>query len=132
MPLYRHPALSVLKIGPQAAAFLKQYTTHLIDARQTAFLTREGKTVAVARISKISEDEALLVVGQAYVEKLLSHLGKYLGLSETKIDRLDWAAYLDPHGSVPLAAGEFLIPEKAGRWILSPDKAKKCDWAEAD
>lgn len=111
MPLYRHPGYAVLRVSPGAEAFLKAYTTNLIDAPRTAFLTREGRTVAVAYQTKISGEEALLAVGKLFVDRLTGHLSKYLALSDTKITPApDYTVYFDS--------------SEPGRALLSPNPQK--------
>lgn len=96
MPLvYRHPGFCALRVRPGAAVFLKAYTTNVIDAPRSAFLTREGKTVAAVWQSKISEDEALLAVAKPFAEPLLAHLSKYLALSDTKFEPVTGSVYVD-------------------------------------
>jgi folate-binding protein YgfZ len=132
MPLYRHPSLTVLRVRPQAAAFLRQYTTHLIEAPRAAFLTREGRLVAAVRQCKISDDEALLVLDGACAERLSAHLSRYLALADTKIEPAgEYAVYFDSAASAP-GAGERVIPEKAGQFLLSEDRNKTAAWTEAD
>lgn len=142
MPLYRHPTLTVLRVSPAASGFLKQYTTHLIDAPQAAFLTREGRLVAAVRQAKISDEEALLVVEQAYQDRLLAHLAKYLALSDTKIGPApEFVVYFEPlldghddGGATRQAApaADILIPEKSGRWLISSDHSKASTMTEQD
>ena len=123
MPLYRHPDQVVLRVKPAAGIFLKAYTTNLIDAQQSAFLTREGKTIAVVRQAKLSEGEALLVIGRAFVDKLLAQLSKYLLLTETQFTLAsDLTVYFD--SDCANKDRDTVIPDKAGCWILSADKNK--------
>lgn len=116
--------MRALRVSPGAGAFLKQYTTNVIEAPRTAFLTREGRTVTAAYQVKISDDETLLAVGAAYVEKLVAHLSRYLPLSETKIDALDdHAVFFDLNA----AAEPFVKIEPVGPGARSGASALPSD-----
>lgn len=84
---------TVLRFHPNAAPFLNGYTTNTVDAPRTVFADLQGRVVAVAHQHKVSEDEVHVIVERRFVERLLSHLKKYLTLSDTAVDVLDKKVY---------------------------------------
>ena len=120
MPLYQC-AKTVLRFKPKATDFLKGYTTNAADKPRTAFLSREGRIVAVADQLTLSTDETLIVIESRFVERLLSHLKPFLDFSETQvIQENPIKVYFDLEGSQKPAAGEWVIPQKKGQLILTP------------
>ena len=98
---------TVLKFYPKAVAFLNGYTTNTVDAPRTAFVDLHGKIVAVAHQFKKSEDEVWIVIESKFVERLFSHLKKYLAISDTQVERPGQKVYWD------LDSGGLVLSEKA-------------------
>ena len=87
---------TVLRFYPEAAVFLNGYTTNVPEAPRAAFTDIQGKIVAVVYQQKISKDEVWVFVESPFVERLLSHLKKYLSLSDTIVEMLtDKKVYWD-------------------------------------
>ncbi|MCG3177113.1 MAG: hypothetical protein MOGMAGMI_02080 [Candidatus Omnitrophica bacterium] len=76
---------TVLRVSGRPDQLLKGYATNDADKPETAFVDLKGRVVAVALHRKLSAEESLLVVGTAYVERLIQHLSKYLPLLDVEL-----------------------------------------------
>ena len=119
MRLYTCPK-TVLRFRPKASDFLKGYTTNAPDEPRTAFLSREGRIVAVADQLTLSTDETLIVIESRFAVRLFSHLKPFLDFSETQVlPDESLKAYFDLEGSYSPASGEWTVPQKKGQLILT-------------
>ena len=86
---------TVLRFQPKAAQFLNGYMTNVPEAPRTAFTDIQGRIIAVAHQHKVSEDEVHILVEDQFVDRLFTHLNKYLPLSETAVQKLRMNVYWD-------------------------------------
>ena len=80
---------TVLRFYPAAGKFINDYSTNVAEAPRNAFVDLHGRIVAVVDQQKINVDEVWIILETRCVERLLSHLKKYLSLSETTLEKLD-------------------------------------------
>lgn len=120
MPLYKL-ARVVLRVQNNPAPFLKGLTTNTLERPRNAFVNVHGRIVATFDQVKISEDEWLVVVEAAFVDKLLSHLERYIRLSGVHMERLERHVYFDLEGHCQ-EAGCVSIPQNKGRLLISEDE----------
>lgn len=130
MPLYHYTNKQVLRLGPKAAEFLKQYTTNVPQAPRTAFIDLKGKIVAVADQKLLDANQALIVIGKPFVDRLKKHLKSYLFLTETGLTEESWSVYHDLEGEAS-CSGDVVIPQKKGQLILSK-KEKSATVSESE
>lgn len=122
MRLYEYKDKQVLHFSPHAAEFLKQYTTNVPEAPRTAFIDIKGKIVATAEQKLLNKEEAYIVIGKAFTERLKKHLKPYLLLTETDMRELAWSVYHDLGNDYVPVSGEYGIPHKKGSIILTSKK----------
>lgn len=119
MRLYKCPK-TVLRFGPKASGFLMAYTSNTPDRPRTAFLSKEGKIMAVADQIQLTPDESLIVVEAPFAKRLLSHLEPFLNLSETQVQAdSSLNVYFDLEGSYGASDGEWVVPQKKGQLVLT-------------
>ncbi len=80
---------TVLRFYPDGAHFVNGYSTNVPEAQRNAFVDIHGKIIAIADQRKISNNEVWIVVESPFVDRLLTHLKKYLSISETEVQKLD-------------------------------------------
>lgn len=119
MRLYRC-SKSVLRITGDAVKFLNAYTSNVPDKPRTAFLDKSGRIVAVADQIQIGKDEALIAIGNRFVDRLSKHLAPFLQFLPTKV-RVEEAlkVYFDLDGLYKPSPGEWTIPQQKGQLILT-------------
>lgn len=118
--LHRLKNLKALRFRGRAADFLKAYTTNLPHHPRSAFVDVHGRIVAMADQALVSPEEAIVVVGRDFEERLRKHLSPYLFLYGTEISDTGLEVYWDLGGSHRPASGETSILQKAGQIVLSP------------
>lgn len=79
---------TVLRFWPKGPAFINGYTSNTVDSPLNAFVDIQGKIIAVAHQWKISDDEIHVIVEEPFAGRLLTHIGKFLSLSDTQAERL--------------------------------------------
>ena len=109
MKLYAAANQCVLKLSPGAESFLKGYATNSTDKPRSAFVDLKGRIVATFEQKILSPDEALIVVGKAFVERLKKHLEKYLLVSETELIEQPLHVFMDLDGDTVPKEGEWVI-----------------------
>lgn len=109
----------VLRVSGNAEKFLNGLTSNTLDKPQNAFLNVHGRIIATFDQVKSGEDEFLLVITPSAWELLKNHTDKYARLNKTSIEPVSVQVYFDLDGTLPLQAGDFAIPQKSGRLVLS-------------
>ena len=122
MKLYPLSTRAVLAIHNNAAQFLNGLTSNSSDKPRNAFVNIHGRIVATFDQYRISDDEFVIAVEQAFVDSLLAHLDKYARLSGVRIEQLDRYVYFDVAGDGAPPAGSLVIAQGKGRIIISENK----------
>ena len=126
MRLYHCDRKVLLRFQNQAEKFIKDYSTNVLTASKNAFVDGKGRIVAVFDQHQISEDEIWAVVEKSAVERLLSHLSKYLYITEVKVEKEEgMGIYWDLDNEVePPTKEDVFIPQRAGRLWLTRSNPK--------
>ena len=83
------------------------------------FVDLKGRIVAVAEQKLLNPEEALLVLGKAFVQRLKIHLKAYFFIANASMTEEDWNIYHDLEGDFPVAGEDLAIAQKKGRMVLS-------------
>lgn len=118
MKIYRLQR-AVFLIKNNAEKFLNGLTSNATTQPRNAFLDLHGKIIATFDQLKISDDEFLVVVGDAFVDELLKHIDRYVRLSQVSVTKTDFKTYFDLDGSFQPQADEWRIPQTTGQLILT-------------
>ncbi len=110
----------VLEFTGGAGEFLNAITTNRMEAPQNAFVDVKGRIVATFDQALIGEDTYAVVIGAPFLERVKTHLKKYLALSETTMHENDFHVYFDSEGGYKAGPGEFQVPQKKGSLIATP------------
>lgn len=109
MKLYHAHSKMVLVFKNKAQSFLSAYTTNTLDRPRNAFVDIHGKIVAVFDQIAHSPEEVSVILEASAVDKLLTHLKKYLDLSQTTVEKEDTKVYFDlEKGTAPILSKESL------------------------
>lgn len=110
----------VLRFRPKAAEFINAYSTNTLDRPHNAFVDVRGRIVAVFEQVKISADEVLVALGRPFTHRVVIHLAKYLDLAGVSAEETPLSVYWDLDGGYEPREEEKIIPQAAGRLILTP------------
>ena len=94
-------------------------TTNTLDQPKNAFLDIYGKIIATFEQRQISQDKIIIVMERKFLDMLINHLDKYLGLAKAKIEILDYNVYYNLDNDYEVIEGEFIIPQKNGQIIIT-------------
>lgn len=97
-------------------------TSNSLDKPRNAFLNQHGRIIATFDQIKTGEDEFLIVLEPFALDTLMLHIKKFLMLNKTTADPAALNVYFDLEGSFKPSAGEYVIPQKAGQMVLTPQK----------
>lgn len=89
------------------------YTTNTPDRPRNAFVDIHGKIIAVFDQVSSSADEVLAVVESGVVERLLSHLKKYLDFSQTTVEKDSSNVYFNLDGPPVPILSQSVLPAPA-------------------
>ncbi len=103
-----------------AVEFLNGLTANAMDKAQNAFVDIHGMIISVFDQLVLNDEEVLTVLERDRVEAVLSHLDRYMRVSGVKVGQKDWNVYFDCVGNTALAEGDYVIPQKKGRLIVTP------------
>ncbi len=109
----------VFSISGNAAQFLNGLTSNTLDAPQNAFLNLHGRIIATFDQVKVSDDAFLISIVSAAVDGFLAHTERYAKLSRTTIEKTALNAYFDLDGNAPVKDGDWVIPQRKGRILLT-------------
>ena len=109
----------VIRVKNKAEDFLKAYSSNTTDRPRNAFVNIKGQIVATFDQLRLSGEEVLIIIEKQFFERIQSHLKKFLALSDTVLVPENARVYYDLDGDYPIKPGEFQIPEKTGRLILT-------------
>ena len=108
---------TALRFYPCGAKFIKDYSTNVPEALRNAFVDIHGKIIVVVDQQKISEEEVWIILETKFVERLLSHLKKYLSLSGTTVEKIDSKkVYWD------LETHQLIVTDKAMPAVVSKEE----------
>ncbi len=113
---------AVLRIRNNAERFLSGLTSNALDKPRNAFLNLHGRIIATFDQIKVAEDEYLIVLEPFAVEALMLHIKKFLMLNKTTAEPAALNVYFDLDGIYKASAGEYVIPQKSGQMVLTPQK----------
>ncbi len=116
--IYKLPA-QTLVIKGSADKLIKGLSSNSLDKPHNAFLNQHGRIIATCDQLKINDDEVIIVVPAIVKPALLEHLSRYARLNGSVIEDAPLKVYFDLDGNAPLKEGDRIIPQKAGRLILS-------------
>lgn len=111
---------TVLSITRNPAPFLNGLTSNALNQSQNAFLNIHGRIVATFDQITVGEDEIWIVLETSAVERVLQHLDQYIRLIGVKIKKQGWNVYFDLEGNAPFELDDRIIPQPAGRLLLTP------------
>ena len=115
---------TVLKITNNAAQFLNGLTSNTLDRPKNAFLDIHGKIIATFDQLKLDEDSVLIVLEKSFLEAVYKHIERFVKLNKAVVREEPYRVYFDLTGEYPLQAGEFFIPQRTGRLILTGEEIK--------
>ena len=119
--LYACHHKKALLFEPRAPEFLNAYTSNTLERPGNAFVDVHGRIVATADQHVLSGGKVLMVIEARFEERLRRHLEKYAAFFGTRIGETAYRVYFDLDSSARPAATDIVIPQKAGRLILSPN-----------
>lgn len=119
MRLYHCDKL-VLRASPNPASLLNGITTNVLGAPQTAFLDVFGKIVVIADQVRV-KDDVLLVIERQFLQRFKKHIHQYLLLCDAKLTEEHFFVYWNLDQDYEAGGDEYIIPQKAGQLVLSPD-----------
>ena len=104
-----------------AVEFLNGLTANPMNKPQNAFVDIHGMIISVFDQVILNEEEVLVVLDQERVEAVLGHLDRYTKVSGVKAEKKDWNVYFDctEAGNAALVEGDYLIPQKKGRLLIT-------------
>ena len=112
----------VFRISGNAERFLNGLTSNSLDKPRNAFLNQHGRIIATFDQVRTGDDEFLIVVERSAKDALMYHLVKFLHLNKVDAEHLTLNCYFDLDGSFKPSAGEYVIPQKAGQMVITPQK----------
>ena len=112
----------VLRISGNAERFMNGLTSNSLDKPRNAFLNQHGRIIATFDQVQTGEDEFLIVLELFALEALMLHMKKFLMLNKTTAEPAALNVYFVFDGSFKPSAGEYVIPQKAGQMVLTPQK----------
>lgn len=112
----------VLKISNNAEKFLNGLTSNTLEAAHNAFVNLHGRIIATFEQKKIGTDEFLIVIDAVAYDGLMSHIQKFLMLNKTSVQKTDLRVYWDLEEKYQPQTHEYVIGQKAGAMILSPNE----------
>ncbi|MCA9398817.1 MAG: hypothetical protein KC618_03640 [Candidatus Omnitrophica bacterium] len=113
---------TVLSVQNNAARFLNGLTSNTLDRPNNAFLNIHGRVIATFDQIQIAEDHFLILIEGPFVEAVLQHIDRYVKLSGTKLEKKDLNVYFDLDNTYSLSDGEWTIPQKKGKIIITSKK----------
>ena len=121
MRVYRLDKI-VLRISGNAEKFLSGLTTNTLDRPRNAFVNLHGRVIATFDQVRSGDDEFLLVLDAAFQANLTSHIQKFLMLNKTTAEPTDRRVYFDLDRAYRPAAGDYVISQRTGQMILTPNE----------
>jgi len=110
----------VFSVTNGAEKLLNGLTSNDVNQPFNAFCNLHGRIVATFAQKKNGADEFLLVVAADAVKGLLEHLDRYIKLSKVGfVPKPDLNVYFDPDGDYKPGAGEVVIPETIGQYVIT-------------
>lgn len=113
---------TVLRFKNKPVEFLSAYSTNTLDRPRSAFVDIHGKIVAVFDQKPLEGGEVFVVIEKSFLERLRRHLGKYLELSGTHMEEEKLFTYFDLNGDYIPGAGEWVIPQRIGKLVVTPQR----------
>ena len=111
---------STLIFKNNAVEFLNGLTSNAMDKPRSAFVDIHGMIIATFDQIVLNEEEVWIVVEKFCTDEVLQHVERYTKLSGVKVEQKgQYQVYFDLEGSCPPAAGEYVIPQKKGKLILT-------------
>ena len=111
---------AVLGIKNNAAQFLSGLTSNTFDKPKNAFLNVHGRIVATFDQIQVGADHFLIVLERPFLDGVFAHVERFVKLSRVSITTEDYRVYFDLEGSYQAALGEFIILEKKGQLVITP------------
>ncbi len=111
---------TVLRVSGNAAAFLNGLTSNTLDLPHNAFLNVHGRIITTFDQVQSGPDEFLIVIFAGAWEALKAHTERFLRLNKTSLEPIEWNVYFDASGMHPVEEGDFVIPQRSGRMIVTP------------
>lgn len=113
---------AVLRIRNNAERFLNGLTSNALDKPRNAFLNQHGRIIATFDQIRSGEDEFLIILEPFAFEALMLHIKKFLMLNKTTAEPAALNVYFDLEGSFKTSEGEYVIPQKSGQMVITPQK----------
>jgi tRNA-modifying protein YgfZ len=110
----------VLKFSNNPFILLKGITSNTLDAPKNAFLDRFGKIIVVFHQIKFY-DHVLVIFEKKFLDRLMSHLKRFIVLTHVKVKELDFDVYCTI-GKHKTMDDEILIKQKVGSVLLTKNK----------
>ena len=111
---------TVLSIQNNAAQFLSGLTSNTFDKSKNAFLSVHGRIVATFDQIRVADDHFLIVLERPFLDGVFTHVERFVKLSRVSITTEDDRVYFDLEGSYQATQGEFVIPQRKGRLVITP------------
>ena len=113
-----------LRFSTNVAQLLNGLTTNTLDCPRNAFVTVHGRIVATFDQVKISDDEFFVIIEKLFYDSLRQHIDQFLKLNKTKVETGGENVYFDLNGDAPVEAGDFVVPQKFGRLLVTARRLK--------
>lgn len=114
-----------LKLSNQPVKLLNAIASNTLEKPRNAFLDIFGKIIVTfdqIKMSNENNDEVLIVIEGQFYDRLMEHLGRYIKLTKTKVEKTNYNVYFDLDGNYKSEHDEFCILQKNGRLILTDKK----------
>lgn len=117
MKLYK-TTKTVFRITNNPSKFLHGLTSNDLDKPQNAFLNIHGRIIATFDQLQINEDEFLIILEDAFVERTLIHIDRYVKLSGVKLEKLVYNVYFCLDEAFSYDSKYYRVAQKKGQLII--------------
>ncbi len=119
MQLYKS-SKQIVTFQNNAVAFLNGLTSNAMDKPWNAFVNIHGMVIATFDQFVLNEDEVWIALERFCVDDVSRHLERYAKLSGVQIKKKEnLFVYFDCAADGPVENGDFFIPQKKGRLIIT-------------
>ncbi len=115
---------AVLSFKNNAEKFLSGLTSNTLDTPKNAFLDLHGKIIATFYQLKAGEDHFLIILEDRFWGAVASHIERFVKLSKVSVQKEDFKVFFDLEGESPTEPGDFAVPEKKGKLLVTRRELK--------
>jgi folate-binding protein YgfZ len=104
--------------SPDPADLLKGITSNALDAPKNAFLTAQGKIIAIADQKQIDADTTLLVIDHIAAETCREMFQKFSAFTKTDWQKLKENIFYNLDNDIEEKQGLTILPQPKGQLII--------------